>query len=214
MIVDNFTGGMVLWIRGSSHGYPEVYLHDVNGKHYNLLAHRIVAHTYIGDVTGKIVHHSDENKENPAVDNLIIEDTQTDHLQHHVVGDSNPTAVLTNEEVHSICKLLEDRVPFPKIIEQVHNPNLTPDIISKISVGKNWYNISSQYNIPRVKRSIMNEFSSMAEEIGKTIVENNLTILEAADYFGIERGTKRYDRFHKCAKRYVEKYKNNHGLDV
>lgn len=114
MIVDNFTGGMVLWIRGSSHGYPEVYLHDVNGKHYNLLAHRIVAHTYIGDVTGKIVHHSDENKENPAVDNLIIEDTQTDHLQHHVVGDSNPTAVLTNEEVHSICKLLEDRVPFPK----------------------------------------------------------------------------------------------------
>lgn len=214
MIVDNTNNAMVRWIRGSSHGYPEVYLYDINGKHFTDMAHRIVAATYFGDISGKIVHHRDEDKENPAVSNLIVADSQNEHVRlfHSMRGESNPTALLTNDEIHLVCKLLENRVKYRDIIDAVKNENLTEDIISKIAIGKNWADISSQYNIPRVTREIMNEFSDMADYIGELMCVNGMTRIEVADLLGIKHPSKRYDRFAKCAKRYAEKYKNNHGV--
>lgn len=211
-IVDTKSGGMITWNSSSSNGYPAGYFKDVNGNHYSLMIHRVVAATHIGKIAGKIVHHKNHDKLNPAVENLEILKDHAEHAKHHLVGDLNATATLTNDEVHKICQLMERSVKYSDIIKIINNPRLTEDILSKIAVGKNWPQISSQYHIPRIERSIMNEFSDISDDIGEFIVENDLTLTEASEYLGIERPGKRYGRFIKCARRYADKYyASNHA---
>lgn len=200
-----------------SHGYPSVYLHDINGILHSLLLHRVVAASFIGNVKGMHVHHIDENKLNPSVHNLRIY-TPNEHLIKHSRAENNATAKFKNSDVHEICTMLEAGVTHKKIAKKMSKKlgiKITVDAIDKISTGTNWASISCLYNIPHKKRETMNEFSKMKIYIGKRLAIDGLTIRELATNLGIEYRSKRYVRFEKCAMRYKNQYllKEYHRFD-
>ena len=194
-------------IYGASHGYPFVYLYDVNGVKHALLLHRIVAYVYIGDIDGFDVHHKNRNKYDRSISNLEIK-TRFDHHHEHTVGENSPCSILTDEDVHCICKMLKDGITHISIQKKLgdRGKSVSLSAIDKIAAGVNWAHISRGYNIRKKDRETMNEFSKLKTIIGRLIAIDGFTIHQVADMFGIEYATKRYARFEKCAKRYADKY--------
>ena len=193
----------------SSHSYPIVYLRDTDGGLHSILLHRLVASSFIGDVTGMHVHHKDQDHKNPSKNNLEILTPNIHHISHSR-AENNPTSKFSNDDVHEICKMLCEGISHINIalyMTEKLNKQITISSIDKISSGNNWASISSQYNLKKKSRETMNEFSKMKMIIGKLIAVDGLTIHQAADRLGIKYGTKRYLRFEKCAKRYSEYFR-------
>ena len=201
----------------NSHGYPVIYS---NNKEY--LVHILVARTFIGDTNGKEVHHKDFNKRNPNVSNLMI-CARDEHQRFHastferieqVRYDTDKYEfILTDSDVHKICKMLEKNTPFPIIRKKMGIRRLTDDMLSKITTGKNWTRISSQYNIPRKRRSCMNSYTKNSVVIG-ILMYNGYKVGDIAQMLGYELPTEKdKNRLYKAARRYAENYKNGiYGL--
>lgn len=206
-IFDTYKMVYVKIVGGASHGYPACYLTDVHGTTRSFLYHRIIAATWIGDVTGKEVHHIDHDRWNYSIHNLEILDIH-EHGVIHNRGVNNNTARLTEDEVHMICKLLKDNVTHTKILEIMRGrgADVSLDTIDKISCGKNWYHISSTYGLKKETRETMNEFSDRQVEIGRMRVYEGLTVREIAERLGIEYKSKSYIRLVGCVGRYANKY--------
>lgn len=62
-------------------GYMVIRL-KVNNKLYKYFVHVLVANTFLGDTSGKQVHHIDHNRSNNNVDNLMIV-TREEHTKIH-----------------------------------------------------------------------------------------------------------------------------------
>ena len=73
-----------------------------------------------------------------------------------MINPSKPTQILTEEEVHSICKDLEDGLGCTEISRKY---NTSRDAVFQIKRGENWKHISSQYNFngPKKKRPKLTE---------------------------------------------------------
>lgn len=140
-------------------GYVEIHLVLKNGKTKSYKLHRVVmlCFNYIEGCEYLDVNHIDGVKTNNLLWNLEWA-TRKENMQHairHGLRDScilenAPKAILTNEQVHTICQCLEQRIPYEQIANIInidYNPN-TLSLISDIKEGKSWTPISSQYNIP------------------------------------------------------------------
>lgn len=207
-VYDTLNQKYVKWVEVSKSSYVRVRLRDVNNTVQNLLVHRIVAATFIGDIVNMAVHHNDHVRGNPCVKNLTIMRPHDHHVLHGV-GENNATAKLKNKDVHRICRMLEAGVTHKKIAKKMSKrtgKKITIDAIDKIACGKNWTQISSLYNITPAKRETMGEFSKKRVLIGKLIAVDGLTIRQTAERLGVEYGTKRYQRFEKCAARYAKEF--------
>ena len=190
-----------------THGYICV---KITGSEYKV--HRIVADHFISKIPhGYEVHHIDLNKSNPYYKNLII-CTKEQHRRFHATTDapvlSIPTkhgyTILNDDMVHEICKRLENKMSYPAIREELGLYNITDDCINKIAVGKNWTNISSQYNITKANRACMNSYSDNALIIG-ILMNRGYTAKEIGRMMGYDTSTNTsYQRLFKAATRYKQ----------
>lgn len=136
--------------------YLEFRLWDIDGKLHRILYHRLVAATFIGDVTGMEVHHKDEHPTNCHPDNLEILTTH-DHQQHHYRGASNPRAQLCDEDVHDICRMLQDGMAvldIADVMTEKLGESVDPGTIGAIRRGTSWSYISKDYEFYRGKLKI------------------------------------------------------------
>ena len=110
---------------GSCSGkYRKVCLHK-NGKKFYKDVHRLVAMTYIGDVSGKVVNHLDFDGHNNNVKNLEIV-TQKQNVAHtiknkrHCYGNKHHRLKISDKKL-LICYLLKNFGFTYKQIEKEYN---------------------------------------------------------------------------------------------
>ena len=120
---------------------------DLPSGRWKTSVHRLVLETYqpfIG-MENFQVNHIDGNKENNRLDNLewvTCQQNIAHAMNNHLRAEINGSAKLTKEQVHLICKLLEEgntNLFLGKIF------NVHPDTIGRIRRKKSWTSISAQY---------------------------------------------------------------------
>lgn len=131
-------------------GYKELGIRRDKQK-YVMLVHRLVAMTYIPNPDNKpCVNHIDSDRGNNSVDNLEW-CTYKENLEHASEkgrligkkGETNSSAVMSNDTCHLICKEIEQGIRL-KTLSDKYGINLKT--LSNIKNGKRWLEISSQYN--------------------------------------------------------------------
>ena len=135
--------------QGVNHkGYLHVSLR-VNKKPHTKTVHRIVAETYIPNPLGlSDVDHIDGIKTNNSVTNLRWL-SHGDNIRHCYAlenrsarGENNARALVTEQVVHEICRLLQRGIACAEIRDMGYPYVITRSIRSK----KNWRHISKQYS--------------------------------------------------------------------
>ena len=170
-------------------GYIRVTLVNKDGKLKKYALHRIVlaVFTYDSDLE---VDHLDGVKNNPALSNL-----------EYVTGDENKRraaenglyqscddhfkAVLTNDQVHSICRLFEKGYNVKKVIRKLDLPDTQHMVVILTSIlhHKSWKRISKQYNwaIDDVRLKVYKH--KHLKTVAKLILSGNYTCREIAKMF-------------------------------
>ena len=129
-----------------------------DGSWKDFLIHRLVAWEFVPyrrDINLQ-VNHIDGNKLNNYYENLEW-CTNQENCQHawrtglatpHNIGIDNDNHILTNEDVHFICKTAEDSNITSYQIAEMLNNKVSPSTIREILRGARWTHISCNYNIP------------------------------------------------------------------
>lgn len=156
-------------------GYLVVNVVDPeDGKSKKRKIHRLVAETYLDNPENKReVNHIDSNKTNNHVSNLewATSKENKDHAWANKLyssfGEQHPDSVLTELEVHEICRLMEEGA---RNIDLCKAYGVHKDTISHIRSGDNWKHITCLYNLKkkRVERKSPELVIKIAEllEIG------------------------------------------------
>lgn len=137
-------------------GYLTVKLLDpIDGKWKTRRVHRLVAEVYIENPENKPeVNHIDGVKFNNEVTNLewVTSKENKDHGWatglYTKKGDKHPDAILDEETVHEICRLMEEGARNIDISKAF---NIDKDWVSHIRCGDIWQHISNNYSI-QIKR--------------------------------------------------------------
>lgn len=160
-------------------GYLDVRMsHD--GKSSNTKVHVAVADSWLPYEDGKrFVNHIDGDKTNPCVDNL--ERCTSAENQRHAIdvglkgkGEKLYNALLTDQDVHELCKRLEEGFTVKDLSEMFET---SKDIVRKIRDGSNYPHIRTLYvNIPH---KFQYEFSEntirwVCEQINKGIADSTI----------------------------------------
>lgn len=129
-------------------------------------------------------NHKDGNKSDNGIWNLEWV-TQLENIHHAVrtglsnqLGEKHHATKLTNEQVHIICKCLEDGYTYEQICQYMGVPideyRKFKDIITKIVDDISWLHISKDYNIVKTRQyktrypdNIVHDICKYLEE-GKT----------------------------------------------
>lgn len=167
----------------SRDGYKVVSVTREN-KTKKFYVHRLVALAYIPNPENKpCVNHIDGDKTNNHVSNLewCTYSENSKHsfemgLQKPRRGEENASAILTEEQVHKICKLLEEGYRNPDIAKMFDVENY---FIVNIRSKNTWKHISDQYNIQARSLAISLEtIHWICEQLDKGL--RNKEIVEAA----------------------------------
>lgn len=197
-----------------SNGYYFCNLCDIYGEYHSLLVHRVVANSWIGDIIDKEVHHKNENRLDPRKSNLEILSPEDHYIIHHV-GENNSSAILTDNIVNEICKLLvknKTHVSIARKMSTKYGKPVTVEMIDKIATGKNWKHISAKYDIKVSKREKMNQFSHLKDYIGQLSIDGK-SVPEIAKILGVEKNSKSYVSLVKCVPRYRKRLLENKNLE-
>jgi hypothetical protein len=135
--------------------YLTVKISYEDGTRKDHFVHRLVAMMFIPNPHNKpVVNHKDGNKHNNAIENLEWV-THKENALHAVElglrkrGADCQWAVLSHEQVHQICKMLEEGYRVKDIKEQFC---VSQSVISMIKLKKQYVDIASQYNFqPKFK---------------------------------------------------------------
>lgn len=143
----------VLSVYKNNAGYCFVGMKNVFGENKKVRLHRIVAQAFLPNKYNlPEVNHIDGDKSNNNLNNL--EWVTSEQNKHHAWGlglyqnktEDHYNAVLSNEEVHSICELLSKNVSNSVIAELY---GVDRSIIAHIKAGDTWKDISNLYEITR-----------------------------------------------------------------
>ena len=137
----------------SKDGYKVVSI-TRNNKNKKFTVHRLVAIAYIPNPENKpCVNHIDGDKTNNHVSNLewCTYSENSKHsfengLQVSLKGEEVHSAILTEGQVHEICKLMESGYRNGDVAKMF---NIANYFIANIRTKNTWRHISDQYNIPR-----------------------------------------------------------------
>ena len=151
--------------RGPGTGYVAVY-HC--GTSY--MVHRMVAETFIPNPDNlPTVNHKLGDKSKNTVDDLewMSYSDNNKHalefgLRKPLSCDKHQNATFTNEQVHEICKLLQDGVLYDDIIEIMQLQGTNFELRRRLIMIKNgyaWKEISSQYEISEKRNSATDKYS-------------------------------------------------------
>jgi hypothetical protein len=152
IIYSKYSGGKPRTYSLDRYGYYKCPL-TVNGKTLHLTVHRIVAETFIPNPNNlPQVNHIDGNKLNNDVSNLEWCTAQQNSTHKKIMnltakGERNGNAKYTSDQIHKVCKMLEDGYRDKEIREEL---GLDKNIIQKIKNGDCWVSISSKYDIKRI----------------------------------------------------------------
>ena len=139
------------------------------GKNVYLI-HRMVAETFIPNPNNlPTVNHKYGDKTKNSVDDLewmSYSDNNIHAVEHGLrkplTCDKHQYATMSNEQVHQICKLLEEGVLYDDIIDILNiseDPIVLRRRIIMIKNGYAWKKISSQYNIPSKRNSGFDKYT-------------------------------------------------------
>ena len=151
-LVKNATSGLLLAYSLDGKGYAHVGL-SMNNKSHTKRIHRLVAETFIPNPENKPqVNHMNGVKTCNWVGNLewctnsenqihainmglrkILKGAEHGHCQH------------TEEQVHAVCRLLEQGVPVYMVARKL---NVKRSFVTGIIYQGNWPDIQAQYNMP------------------------------------------------------------------
>ena len=151
--VIRFSSGKILskmWQGPKKYKYQAVRLGD-QGKITNVKVHKLVADAWLPKTNPELtqVNHRDGDKSNNNVSNLQWV-TGSGNLQHAVQtglkqkGEELYNSSLTDDQVHEICRLLQDNLTVKDIAERY---GVTKDAIRKIRAGDTYFHIRSLYTI-------------------------------------------------------------------
>lgn len=125
--------------------YPKVSFSIKQGRTYHMV-HRLVAEAFISNPENKrTVNHIDGNKSNNNLSNLEWNSYSENclhafrtglHIPHDVTGIKNPRALVTEDEVRGIRKMLETKLYFDREIAKVYG--VSRELINAIKLGKTW----------------------------------------------------------------------------
>lgn len=140
----------------NSNGYYSTVVTVSKGvfKHYRI--HRLVAETFIPtDDKTLDVHHKDHDKSNNHVSNLEW-CTRGQNIKYAMLAGVNPqmgvthsSSVLTEEQVHKICELLQEGW---RTIDIADFMGVDKSIICGIRTKRNYKEISNQYTFKVVRK--------------------------------------------------------------
>lgn len=133
-----------------------------NNKAMNAHVHYMVADCWLenDDPEHKIeVNHKDGDKTNPNLEN--VEWSTKSQNQRHAIetglkssGESLYNAQLTHDQVHLVCRMLEDGVSVSTIAEKFE---VSKDIVSKIRSGDSYPHIRRFYDINHKFKNSLSE---------------------------------------------------------
>ena len=156
-------------------GYKYCHLMTSDGGQYSYAIHRLVGWEFV--LTNRNIslqiNHIDGNKLNNHYTNLEWV-TGAENVQHAIrtgltpahpnQGETHGMSKLTDEDVHRICKILENpKVSYEAVANAIGNKVGLGTIIS-IATGKAWTHISKQYKIPhRAKGGMCHPMSKLTD---------------------------------------------------
>lgn len=191
--VFNTATGLQLKWKVDTKGYYAVTLSE-QGRQQDKRVHVLVALGFVKNPNPEkftIVNHLDGNKKNPYYTNL----EWTDHsgnirhaIEHGLVNflkeENAPRSVLTNEQVHEICKLMEQgELSQREIAKKI---NVAEYLVREIKLGNNWKTISCNYKIENCKLDIKKNLTpEIVHCICKEFELNELTVKEISDKYEV-----------------------------
>lgn len=140
----------------TSSGYHQVTTKE-GGEWKSRVVHRLVAEAFIPNPENKPeVNHINGIKTDNRVENLEWVTSKENQIHANSVlgrqvGEKHPRSKLTDEQVHEICRRLEEGERNYTIARDFGVDETT---IVNIRKGKNWTHISKQYNMPYTSRNL------------------------------------------------------------
>lgn len=211
----------------SQTGYYRIGLSNKLNKTGRYFVHRIVAKMFCFEYEGKnIVNHINGIKNDNRYTNLEW-CTAKENVQHAIRlgltrhrGSNNSHSILTDDQVHEICKLMCENISYSEILCRVGIPvqeNFLK-ILSQIRGKRLWKWISDLYPIPEPEfRSPMIQYDDESIHEVCRMISNGNSITDIGLFLGVDlQDKKSYDRFYKFLSRlkkrksydYITKYYN------
>lgn len=186
-----------LKLRKNCHGYIVCCITLEKNKYKMYRVHRLVAETYYGykDLSWD-VHHIDHDKSNNHKDNLMW-CTRSHNIREAIDagvnpsrGETHPHAKLSDDQVHTICKMLEEGYRNCDISSEM---NIHKDVVSGIRIGRSWSHISKQYNISvqRKKRLSVEKVMLICDMLEDGLSISEISKITKVNKITVERIKKR-----------------------
>lgn len=179
----------------NSSKYKTVWIHSKNNKQkcYPRLVHRLVAQAFIPNPENKPqINHINHNIKLNWVENLEWV-TSKENIRasindgNQVIGMNHKNSKFTDEQIHQVCKLLEN--PDIMLSDIANKTGVSIKTINHIRFDNGWHHISNLYNIIKNKRINGPKYSLISKKIidlvkiGKT----NLEIYDELNKLGLSK---------------------------
>lgn len=179
--------GIVMKQKTNRYGYKMINLMiDYVKRTFSI--HRLVATAFIenNDSSRTIVNHKNGNKGFNWRGNLEW-CTQQENTQHAIAnnlagryGIENPNNKYSEEDIHTVCKLLEQGKEATEIEKLT---GISKNVSNHIKCGKQWQNIASQYNIPKPVNN--KKPPEMIAKMTELVLSRQYTDMEVAKMIGL-----------------------------
>lgn len=163
-------------------GYMVCNVFDpIQNKWKKRKVHRLVAEVYLPNPNCKReVNHKDSDKTNNRVSNLewATSKENKDHAWannlYSVYGEDSEWSVLSEEQVHGICRLMEEGA---RNIDLATSFGVHKDTISSIRTGRSWKHVSKLYQVSkrRVERKSPETIIKIAELLESGVPEKKIS---------------------------------------
>lgn len=158
-------------------GYFVIALATKNNKRKMYFVHQLVIRTYVGNpprhIIDATVDHIDGNRTNNYYKNLrwMERKVNSSIRKNKGVGEKNPAAILTEEQVIEICELI---IQGQNTLQQIADKyNVDKSTISNIKRKKIWSYLTKFYNFPIKKQKNRIQSIKQKEEIAE-LLNNNI----------------------------------------